>query len=264
MGPEYGMAKVFNGLYEGEKKAFIFKSAAGATALRNISHDFGNWLPPSKWGDGYVPDGSQAKGYQYHMFVENFKLVYEQLVAHGYYPVVRGMAWMQGEPDIGYETTYENLLKLLISDIRADIAEITGDQANLEMPFVIGKIAIFGEVPNKIGIRKFNEMQDRVASEVVNVSTVSTSDLILVDSEGNIKGTDAYHFNGKDMETLGMRFGNELAKGRVSELEAEKEEQSNNSETGSSCKGSLGSSLSLCLGLCAIATGELLLKKKRK
>ena len=265
MGPEYGMAKVFNGLYEGEKKAFIFKSAAGATSIRNLTHDFGNWYPRSKWPEGYIPDGSEPKGFQYYTFIENFKSVYNQLVANGYAPTVRGMAWMQGEADVGYESSYESLIKTLISDIRTDLAEITKDQSLLEMPFVIGKIAVFASYDSKRAVKVFNEMQDRVANSEVNVSTVSTSDLILIDKDGNIKGTDAYHFNGKDMETLGMRFGTELAKGRIAEIESEQNKDSLPSDKGKgSCSGSVNAGIGGALGLGLVGIGASLVNDKKR
>ncbi|MBQ9971145.1 MAG: hypothetical protein IJP25_03330, partial [Elusimicrobiaceae bacterium] len=63
--------------------------------------------------------------------------------------------------------------------------------------------------------------------------------MILIDKDGKIHGTDEYHFNANDMETLGMRFGAELAKARVAEIEeANKKEEDKKEEGG--CSGSLG------------------------
>lgn len=244
MGPEYGMAKAFNDLYaeQDQTKAFIFKSAAGNTSVRPLEYQFGNWYPRSGWSSEYKPGPETSKSFQYYSFIENFKTVYGELVANGYSPKVRGLAWMQGESDVGYETSYEKLIKKLIADFREDLSAITGDETLLEMPFVMGKIGIFASYDSRPAVLKFNEVQDKVAAELKNVSTVSTSDLILIDKDGKIHGTDAYHFNANDMETLGMRFGAELAKARVAELEAanKKEEDQENEEKSGGCSGSLG------------------------
>jgi hypothetical protein len=45
---------------------------------------------------------------------------------------------------------------------------------------------------------------------MTNVATVETSDLIIVNEDGTVNGTDKYHFNATDAQTLGMRFGEKL------------------------------------------------------
>ncbi len=214
IGPEYGMAEVLNDYYDSENPAFIFKSAGGGTALNNdswgLSDTFGNWYPRSKWNGKEVDPQNSPMGVQYYNFVENFRTVYNKLVSEGYTPKVRGMVWMQGEADLGRETSYKVLLKALINDLRADIAEITGDDSNLEMPFVIGKIATTFETYNNQYVPAFNKVQQAVADSMTNVYTIETSDLIIVNERGKIVGTDKYHFSTKDSETLGKRFAEKL------------------------------------------------------
>ncbi|MBO4262267.1 MAG: hypothetical protein J5903_00590, partial [Clostridia bacterium] len=145
------------------------------------------------------------------LFLANFKKVYDELVAHGYAPVVKGFAWMQGCNDLGFHVEYEDILKAFISDMRQDLAEITGDSSLNAMPFVIGKIATsFGRYDHPY-VPAFNEMQQKVADDMgTGVETVETSDLIIVKPDGTYNGTDQYHFNCRDMETLGIRFGEKL------------------------------------------------------
>lgn len=213
IGPEYGMAQIFNDYYS-DNPVLIFKSAAGGTALQNkdtgLSDTFGNWYPRSKWGDKEVDAKNSPMGVQYYNFVENFKLIYAKLVEDGYTPKVRGMVWMQGEDDLGAHGTYKRLLKTFITDMRKDISDITGDPEVLEMPFIIGKIATtFAQYENP-NVPAFNEMQDEVAESMTNVYTIETSDLIIVGEGGKVVGTDLYHFNTEDAVTLGNRFAEKL------------------------------------------------------
>lgn len=214
IGPEFGMAKSLNSYYNGDKKAIIFKSAAGGTALQNknsgLSATYGNWYPRSMWKDGFMPDASVSPtGVQYKNFIDNFRLVYNTLKDNGYEPKVKGMVWMQGEDDLGAASAYKTLIKALISDIRTDVAEITYDRDNEVMPFVIGEIATTFAVYNNPSVPEFNNMQREVAAETAGVYTAKTDDLIIVGANG-IEGTDKYHFSGADMVTLGERFAEKL------------------------------------------------------
>ena len=219
IGPEYGMSKELNGVYSGDTKAFIIKTATGSTPLRNVdrpngSYDpwGGNWYPRSLWEAGYNPNVqtlTPRTGVLYQRFIDNFETVYNNLVAHGYQPVVRGMAWMQGEDDLGFHDEYKGILKAFISDIRSDITKITGDQKDMQMPFVIGKIATTFASYNNPKVPAFNAMQEEVAQEMNKVATIETSDLIINDASG-VRGTDAYHFSGQDCLKLGRRFAQKL------------------------------------------------------
>lgn len=216
IGLEYGIAKQLNGNYKGNTKAFIFKTASGGTALRDLASGesgiYGNWYPRSEWTSGYTPNpmSNNPTGVMYYNFIENFKMVYQNLLANGYTPVVKGMVWMQGEADLGANIEYKTLLKAFIKDIRTDLKEITGDADLDAMPFVIGKIATSFNQFNYSPVYSFNRTLQEVADEMDRVETVETSDLIIVNYDGTINGTDKYHFNTADAVTLGQRFGDKL------------------------------------------------------
>ncbi len=219
IGPEYGIASMLNSSYSTSNKAFIFKSAAGGTSLQDNSNasgdSYGNWYPRSLWENGYTPNIESATndstGLQYLLFVENFKKVYNELKNNGYTPIVKGMAWMQGEEDMGLGCeNYDVVLETFITDIRADLVNITGDNGLFEMPFVIGNIASTFSIYNNPGVPIINEKQKRVAEKLDNVATVSTDDLIIVNEKGEKVGTDQFHFSAKDAYTLGKRFGSKL------------------------------------------------------
>ncbi len=225
IGPEYGIAKTINGMYENSgKQAIIFKTAAGGTSLlddtREYSSYYGNWYPRSLWEDGYEPDisgyyeNNDATGLLYKLFVENFKRVYDELVANGYAPVVKGMAWMQGETNINAEyAKYAPTLQAFITDIRKDLGEITGDKSLSAMPFVIGQIAPTFSSYNNPNVAKIIEQQKAAANAMGDsVALVSTDDLIIVGSDGQrMPGCpDNYHFCFNDAVTLGQRFGEKI------------------------------------------------------
>lgn len=225
IGPEYGIAKQINDMYaDSDRKAIIFKVAAGGTSLldqtEELSERYGNWYPRSLWEDGYTPNISEfsndndATGLLYELFVENFRHVYNELVENNYAPTVKGMAWMQGCTDIDENLTeYAETLKVFISDIRTDLAEITGDNSLAAMPFVIGEIAeTFNGNPNANAI-KMDACQRQVAEEMgSSVETISTSDLIITGTDGNpMPGCpDKFHFCFADAVTLGIRFGQKI------------------------------------------------------
>ena len=193
VGPEYGMAQVLN---EGAQ-AFIFKSAASGSSLYDMN-DKGNWFPRSMWDAGHDPlTSNKTTGQEYATFISGFERVYTELVNSGYVPTVKGMVWMQGENDLAMPKIYEELIKIFITDVREDLAEITEDKALEKMPVVIGKVP---NVNDDGAISTFNQMQDRVAAAMENVATVETADLMSATQQLDAKG----------MEAMGVRFGEKL------------------------------------------------------
>ncbi|MDR3319204.1 MAG: sialate O-acetylesterase, partial [Clostridiales bacterium] len=141
MGPEYGMAEVLNGRYDGvTKKALIVKSAAGGVSLNNTSGGnsalYGNYLPPSE-RENFTPNA--ATGVQYDNLVAVFERVYNEY-KDTYDINVSGFAWMQGEDDRGSPVLYKRLIASFIRDIRSDLGGVVGMDLS-EMPFVMGEIS---------------------------------------------------------------------------------------------------------------------------
>ena len=210
IGPEYGMAKVLDGIYTADHKAMIFKSAAGGTSLRNLdsgqSGTYGNWLPPSARAGAST---NSATGVQYDNFVKNFKTVYNKLVADGYAPRVKGMIWMQGEADRAVPNQYKPLITQLIADIRSDLSTATGDDLS-QMPFVMGEISdTFGEASSLSVNRAFNAMLHSVTDTVSNTAVIASGPYA-INADTAVLGTDRYHWNTADMYAIGQLFGQQL------------------------------------------------------
>ncbi len=222
IGPEYGMAKYLNERYGEEDELLIFKTAAGGTTMSNVSSNlsgvYGNWYPRSLWPENYEPNittatpDNKATGILYKLFIENFKLVYNSLIEDGYEVNILGMVWSQGESDADlggdWLANYGNLLRTFINDIRTDISEITEDEWYEDnLPFVVVKCATTYFGYNREVNFKLRTQQENVASSMNAVATVETSDLIVIQENGQRAPgcVDDWHQCFKDMVTVGQR-----------------------------------------------------------
>lgn len=207
IGPEYGLAKALNSRYSQDNKAFIFKSAAGGTALLNRTNSgsatYGNWYPTSL-GGSYI-----GAGRQFELFIQNFATVYNQLVADGYTPIIKGMAWFQGESDRGASEIYASLIKYFIHEIRYELSAVTNTDLT-EMPFIIAEISPTWASAEEASLElndTFNQMLHSLENsrDIENVHIVSAEGLLINGYDGTVLGSDQSHYNSADMVTLGER-----------------------------------------------------------
>ena len=242
MGPEYGMAKILsearvtvNGasvpLYDENNKAVIFKYAAGGTELLNYvdeenDRNYGNWYPRSLQNPnekGYV---TGSTGGLYNGAVKAFRTFTNNLKNAGYKVSVKGIAWMQGEDDRDKAEEYRSVIQSFVRDLREDISIITGEDASSVM-FAMGEISeTFRTSNQRSANQKFIKMQNEVVSALMPAVTVETGDMPInlpknelaqygyteaqatLNSYGDYTvGSDQWHWNAKDMVTLGERFG---------------------------------------------------------
>ena len=242
IGPEYGMAKILsearvtvNGtsvpLYDENNKAVIFKYAAGGTELLNYvdednDRNYGNWYPRSLQdpnAKGYV---AGATGGLYNGAVRSLETFTNNLKNAGYKVSVKGVAWMQGEDDRDKPEEYRKVIQTFVSDLREDVARITGEDTSGLM-FAMGEISeTFRTSNQRAANQKFIKMQNEVVSELMPAVTVKTGDLPINLPESELTkygytkadatansygdytvGSDQWHWNAKDMVTLGERFG---------------------------------------------------------
>ncbi len=240
IGPEYGMADALSAHYpnaatDDGRKVVIFKSAAGGVAMRNLATgtqnvNYGTWYPRSMRAK--LPESQlyAHTGKQYDMFVANFKKVYDSLVEQGESVKIMGMAWMQGESDKGNPAEYKELLKALISDLREDLSEITGQDLS-DMRFVAGELSD-SQGPSAgstnadirasaIAMNKnFNAMLNNLAAEnsVDNFKVIASGALPMHTEDGktlHINHTnglivDHDHWAADQAVELGRLFGNAL------------------------------------------------------
>ncbi len=214
IGPELGMAKVLSESVSESDTAVIIKCAAGGTYLTDYegrypqTGTYGSWASPSATAQAEEEGiGLHANnGLLYERLLEAVRDGLSDLKTNGYTPVVKGYIWMQGEADAVDATLaarYEGALELFIDDLRSDVAELTQDGFAAVRPFVLGKICSSGYYGNYIDAVR--AAQSSVCERVINVYSVETDDLPIHEN-GELLGSDDYHFNAWDMYLLGQRF----------------------------------------------------------
>ncbi len=243
-GPEYGMAKALssakvsvNGvgkpLYDKDNKAVIFKYAVGASRLLNyvddVDRDRGTWYPRSLVDTSSANYEEGITGALYTGAVAAFRTFSDNLKKSGYQPVVKGIAWMQGEADRNSPSEYRNVIQSFVRDLREDLTEITGVGVS-DAIFAMGEISeTFYSSTQRATNKAFIAMQNEVAEldSMQPAAVVETGDLPInlpeseLDRYGYTKsgatfntgygdytvGTDRAHWNAKDMVLIGERFG---------------------------------------------------------
>jgi len=210
-GAEIGIAKA---LADNGKMNAIIKCAWGAThiypdTLYNISLEQGTWTSPT-YIKNYNVDlsANEMIGRMYNWFTQTVTTGIAKLVEKGYTPVIKGMWWMQGEAEMFTQemsSAYGNLLKTLISDVRADVSAITGQDCS-EMPFVFG-LPSWNE--NRSAKPPF---QDAVRNQMKSVANdFSVVNAGYVDTLQGPNGTglvqhDDWHFDAASQRWIGEQF----------------------------------------------------------
>ena len=197
-GPELGMAEILQNI---DSEIAFIKYAYGGTAIyqhpdiNNTSTNKDNWH--GRW-DGATP------GRLYNGLVDTVRTALSQLVGDGYDPVIKGMAWMQGETDGEIQfnrgahaaaDVYEHNLTEFFKAVREEFGEP-------DMPIVFGEIYEYSAAV--VQARKIVLAQQAVADSLQGAYLVDTGDLVI---NGAV---DDWHWNGLSEWLLGVRFGEKL------------------------------------------------------
>lgn len=211
-GPELGMAKYFadNGI--ANTNYGIIKYAAGGTAIydeftSNMGSQYGNWMSPSlvaKYGKG----SATLTGLCYANFLTTVRQGLKAYKDNGYNPVIKGLAWMQGESEsqsANNSKRYAELLSTMIADMRKDLTEISGQNLS-ELLTVVAKIpSKYKEMLNDQG-NTFANYVDVVRAQMDAVAE-NDADVITIDNDFvTLPGTDKHHYNVPDMLQVGHNF----------------------------------------------------------
>lgn len=206
-GPELGMAKYFadNGI--ANTNYGIIKYAAGGTAIydeftSNMGSQYGNWMSPSlvaKYGKG----SATLTGLCYANFLTTVSQGLKAYKDNGYNPVIKGLAWMQGESEsqsANNSKRYAELLSTMIADMRKDLTEISGQNLS-EMLTVVAKI------PSKYKDVVSSAAYVDVVRAQMDAVAENDADVITIDNDFvTLPGTDNHHYNVPDMLQVGHNF----------------------------------------------------------
>lgn len=206
-GPELGMAKYFadNGI--ANTNYGIIKYAAGGTAIydeftSNMGSQYGNWMSPSlvaKYGKG----SATLTGLCYANFLTTVRQGMKAYKDNGYNPVIKGLAWMQGESEsqsANNSKRYAELLSTMIADMRKDLTEISGQNLS-ELLTVVAKI------PSKYKDVVSSAAYVDVVRAQMDAVAENDADVITIDNDFvTLPGTDNHHYNVSDMLQVGHNF----------------------------------------------------------
>ncbi len=206
-GPEMGMARYFTDNGVAGKEYGIIKYAAGGTAIydeinSSTGSQYGNWMSPSLIAK-YGKTSSSLTGLCYNNFLKVVKQGVEAYKANGYNPIIKGIAWMQGESEsqsAGKSKIYAELLSTMISDMRKDISIIASQNLS-ELTVVVAKI------PSKYKtVVESAKYVDVVRAQMDQVAE-NDADVLLIDNDFvTLPGTDNHHYNVPDMLKVGENF----------------------------------------------------------
>ena len=217
-GAEVGMAEYLSQYYNTNsgKYAVIIKYAVPSSSLDGSrSAQWGAWLAPSLLDEGYrVFDGGVNF---YHRLLDTVESSISTLHTAGYTSLnFKGFYWSQGESeamDMNRASVYSKLLGALINDFRQDLYDLTGNQNDLKLPFLISEICPTFDnntmLPNGTSsspsINKVVEQQRLVASTIEQVSTLDTT--VYTIKNGQFGCRDVWHYGGDAMINIGNRVG---------------------------------------------------------
>ncbi|MBX2796029.1 MAG: sialate O-acetylesterase [Myxococcales bacterium] len=150
-------------------------------------------------GTNLVDDWDPVTGPQYQTFSDTVSAGLAALVKEGHTPVIRGVAWLQGEADVRLDRTtseYAADLAELIEAVRADFAP--GD----ELRFVVGRLSDvqFTSPDLQVSREAIQAAQD-IAAALPNVAVIDTDGL---------RTFDVVHYDAQSQQTLGTLFARAL------------------------------------------------------
>lgn len=279
IGPELGMANVFADAERYKDRAVaIVKSGAGGTWLADDvtgaqSKLFGNWASPSMLERDGVRDEALS-GALYRGLLQTVREALGYYRDEGYDPVLRGFFWSQGGADAGSSYAagmYLQNIRLFFADLREDLAAITGRADAAEIPVYISKTpSSFAVAGGSAGTHTVREAQQSYAETTPYTDYVESEDLIIVNPDGTINGSDRYHYNAKDIYILGQRYAGQALAAMPAEEEpdpgpaADEEPEQPAESGGCNSAAGIGAGALAVGGAVLLALGALLAVRARR
>lgn len=203
-GPELGMAETLNNYLSEDQQVYFIKYTAGATGFtRGWDVSSNNWHSPSSGSVGNLYTGLVK-------FVNNNL---DLIIGEGYFPVIKGFLWSQGEADSGSTTdanAYQSNMENLLKDFREEFAYYAptkedGDTINF-IDATISNRSVW-TYQSKINEAKANIIKENEHNYLIDVNSTGL-DLRLENEEH--KGGDQYHYTVDSMIKYGEEFANTI------------------------------------------------------
>ena len=208
IGPELGMAKALSQYYNEEtgRMAAIVKYAYGGTGLADSisGQNFpeGSWTSPTWLAENGKVDEYKSGGL-YRAFVAQIQSAISDYRALGYEINIVGGYWMQGENDRTKDVnTYAAMFETWLNDLRADVYAITGDEADLKMPMLVGEISDYFNNNNYESNKLFTQMQREQIGALENVHVINNGTIPTLDHSD-----DKAHWDSHSALWIGQNVG---------------------------------------------------------
>jgi len=210
MGPEAGM-----GFYLANERPNdnfgIIKYASGSSSIYDDiestnNKNRGNWFSEGvSEALNEEPKDPNISGNCYRVFLDVVKQGLDAYKAAGFNPVIKGLAWMQGEQECNsstYSKEYAKMLTALIGDFRKDLTTVSGqDLSKLEV--ILAKLPS-SYLADEGGFTDIvREQQQMVDDNDEYVRSIDNDGFVL---PGAHNYTDPHHYYWTDMLVLGMNF----------------------------------------------------------
>ena len=188
-GPEIGLGNRLAELNPTRKIAII-KHAKGATSLHT------DW------------DADRTPGLQFTTFLNTVNAAMQALVAQGHTPIIRGMAWQQGETDASRNNSSQSRAKAYSRKLKELILNTRSELNAPEMEFAYGSILqLLTSFPYENLVRAGQEAVDEDSG--LPYSTPGANFIIADDLTTNYNN-DAIHEDYIGQLELGKRFANQF------------------------------------------------------
>lgn len=211
IGTRYAFCDVTNYWIDQSAKQdfYAIKCAYGGTAIAPgvTAEKLPIWYADAEWMKthyAYKGDDITQEAYKnYNSLTKNLTEGFASLVsgtlsqiAEGY--DVKAIMWHQGESDRNAADSYYTNFKTMIAYMRQAIYAVTGDEADLTLPFIFGTVCHASTQYNAT----VEKAQLQVANDVENVYYIDMSDVTL--------RSDNLHFDGPSTEYLGKMMYNKM------------------------------------------------------
>lgn len=195
-GPELGLGNELRRLAPDRQWALVKHGLSGSNLFR-------------QWNPGNRP--GEVQGDEYRKFIETARAALQSLRAMGYQPVLRALAWQQGEADARFDTGAEHTNRYG-ANLKNFIEAVRHDLEAPELVLVVGEVMPVA-AERFTGRDTVRSAQRQVAQGVKGVYIVACDDLQMRRNDYRSPDvSDDVHFGTFGLLNLGERYAQAMIK----------------------------------------------------